>query len=376
MSNLFPTQEIGSLAKPNWRVKPLRGMPLTEEDVAELRYWAKLLGIEHAELEKLLAKNELSNEEKNRVKDYASLFALRFFEKAGLDIVYDGEQRRSEMYQHAVDNIKGFEYVGLVRSFDNKYYKKASCKAQPELKALYHLNEFRFVRKHTKCILKVPITGAYTLADWSFNEFYLKKARSETSDLKKANYEAKRELTLELAKRIIRPNIKALINAGAHYVQIDEPAATTKPSEVPIVVEAFNESIKGLKAKFSCHICFSDYSLLFPHILEMNCEQLALEFANKCKHAFEGYEILRLFNEYGYSKELGLGVVDVHSDVIESVTTIKARIDYAAKLMGSAKGIYVNPDCGLRTRSWRIAFKKLRNMVEACKLARKEFGEE
>jgi 5-methyltetrahydropteroyltriglutamate--homocysteine methyltransferase len=375
MNKLFPTQEIGSLAKPNWRVKPFRGMPLTKEDIAEMKHWAKLLGIEHAELEKLLGKKELSNEEKLKLKDYASIFALRFFEKAGLDIVYDGEQKRSEMYQHAVDNIAGFEYVGLVRSFDNKYYKKASCKAKPRLKRFYHLDEFIFVKEHAERIPKVPITGAYTIADWSFNEFYLKKSRSKTSDMKRANYDAKRELTLELAKHIIRPNIKALVHEGATYIQIDEPAATTKPSEVPIVVEAFNESIKGLKAKFSCHICFSDYSLLFPHVLEMNCEQLALEFANKCKHAFEGYEILKLFNEYGYDKEIGLGVLDVHSDSIESVATVKARIEYATKHMDSAK-IYVNPDCGLRTRSWDVAFKKLRNMVEACKLVRREFGEE
>ena len=107
----------------------------------------------------------------------------------------------------------------------------------------------------------------------------------------------------------------------------------------------------------------------------MKTEQLALEFANKCKNAFEGYEILKLFKEYGYNKEIGLGVLDVHSNKIESVETIRKRIEYASKIM-EPKKLYVNPDCGLRTRRWDVAFKKLKNMVKASKLARKEFGEE
>ena len=75
--------------------------------------------------------------------------------------------------------------------------------------------------------------------------------------------------------------VTALKDAGAQRIQIDEPAATTVPSEVPLFVELFNESVRGLDAEFSIHIGFSDYSLLFPHVLELKgCTEFAPEFAN------------------------------------------------------------------------------------------------
>ncbi|MEM2923287.1 MAG: hypothetical protein QW560_02585, partial [Candidatus Nitrosocaldus sp.] len=83
-------------------------------------------------------------------------------------------------------------------------------------------------------------------------------------------------------------------------------------------------------------------------------------------------KVLKEFKEYGYSKEIGLGVVDVHVDDVESPELIRDRIVYAANILG-AENIYVNPDCGLRTRSRSIAVEKLRVMVKGTELARKAF---
>jgi Methionine synthase II (cobalamin-independent) len=217
------------------------------------------------------------------------------------------------------------------------------------------------------------------LADWSFNTFYQKKWISKLGDYYKEKYEAKRELAIELAKKIIRENLKALIENGAEIIQIDEPAATTVPEEIPIFVESLNESIKGLNAKFHCHICYSrDYSILFPNILEVkNLKQLALEFSNRDsielgvdEKSRRGFSFLKKFKQFSSSLEIGIGVVDVHTDFIEPVELIRDRILYALKVLKDEKTIYVNPDCGLRTRNWDVAKNKLTNMVKAVKEVR------
>ena len=185
-------------------------------------------------------------------------------------------------------------------------------------------------------------------------------------------------MALALAKNVIRPNIKALVDKGARWVQIDEPAATTYPNEVDLVVETFNESVKGLNVKASIHMCFSDYRVFFPDVLEMkNCYQYAWEFANNDTHnlgidknARNGYKVLDLFKEYGVKGNIGLGVLDIHSNFIESPEIVRDRILYAAKVLGPER-IFVNPDCGLRTRTLDVAFAKLKNMVAGAELARK-----
>lgn len=361
------TQEIGSLAKPNWRVKLLRGQGLNDEDLQDLKYWNDFLNVNfNYELLKTWSAKDIIR--------HSALLAIRLLEAAGLDIVFDGEQFRSEMYEYPLKYISGFEFKGEVRSFDNKYYKKASCVDKPRLIKPYHVDEFVFTMQNTSKELKVPVTGPYTLAEWSYDEYYTKKYLSSGCSYREARLKAKEEFVIDLARDVIRPNLEALIEAGANFIQVDEPALTTKPNEIPIFVEAFNEMTSGLRCKFSLHICYGDYSVLFPQILELkNCSQLALEFANRDDGSGSGYRMLELLRDYSYDWELGLGVLDVHSDRIESPELIKSRIIYATKFLDVDR-VYVNPDCGLRTRTWKVAFSKLRNMVLGTKLAEVELG--
>ncbi|MBI2675386.1 MAG: hypothetical protein HYX24_02935 [Candidatus Aenigmarchaeota archaeon] len=368
---LFQTQEIGSLAKPNWRVKKIQNNALAEHDYQDIRKWSEILGINSAALAELL-KKELTPESRKRITEFSSLFAIKLCEKAGLDIVFSGEQFRTEMYQEAIENINGFVFHGHTRSFDSKYYKKAAVVSPPALKKNYHLEEFLFTKNNASKPIKLPLTGAYTLADWSFNEFYTRKF-SASSDPKEARYRAKSAFALDLAKNVMQPLFKGLIDAGCSFIQVDEPAAATHANEIPILAESFNESVKGLDCKFSMHICFSDYRRLFPHILEMKkCSQFALEFANRDDERRKGYASLELFNEYNDNREIGLGVIDVHNNFIEPRELVRDRILYAARILDPER-IFVNPDCGLRTRSWDIAFSKLRNMAEGAGLARMSY---
>ena len=370
MAKLFPTQEIGSLAKPAWLVKGVRGERPTPEDLAELDRWAARLAIPGTEeLRALLtAEGERSEADRERIRDWGALFAIRFLEAAGLDVVYDGEARRVEMYEYPVRRIEGFRFYGHVRSFDNRYYRKAAVVDRVRLREPFHVDELRFVRQHARRPVKIPITGPYTLADWSFNEYYLQQLE-DIPDLRARNYEAKRRFTLDLAREVIRPTLLALEAAGATWIQIDEPAAATHPEEVPILVEAFNAAVDGVRAKKSIHICYSDYRLLYPHLLDMTVDHLALEFKNT-----GDYDIVRLFKAFGDRREIGLGVVDVHSDVIETPEEIRDKVLQAARTLEAPERIWVNPDCGLRTRTWDVAFTKLQHMVAGAELARQAVG--
>jgi 5-methyltetrahydropteroyltriglutamate--homocysteine methyltransferase len=371
---LFQVQEMGSLPKAPWQLAFLRRKKVQQTDLDHLKRWSKIVGFEaEPETESVLTE-PLTSETERHIRNLGSLFGIRFLESAGLDYVYDGEANRVEMYEHPVRSSIGFEFYGHVRSFDDRYYRKAACVGKVGFGKPYHLDEFRFVKDHAKRKVKVPMTGPYTIAEWSFNEFYQKRLAGRYTDLRKLKSEAKRDFVLDVAEEVIRPNLESLEKAGAEWIQLDEPALTTKPDEVPFFVEAFNACTEGVACKLSVHICYSDYRLLYPHILDLrNCSQLALEFANRDSEQREGYDQLRLLKEYDDRREVGLGVADVHDDDIESPQLIHDRIAYATKILENPERIFVNPDCGLRTRTWDVAYAKLCNVVKGAEMAREEF---
>lgn len=372
----FLTREIGSLGKPSWRVKTFAGRPLEESDFAEAERWGKRLDVENYErLVELLRSGQFGEAELPEIDDWAAIYAIRLLEKVGLDVVYDGEQKRTEMYDHVAAFAHGFEPRGIVRSFDNKYYAKAAVVAEPSVDGPQDVEEYEFVRAHTDRIVKVPLTGAYTMEDWSYDEHYGHEGGLGASA--EHRYEARRRIVSDVARNVILPNVQGLVEAGAEWIQIDEPAATTKPDEVPLVVEGFNEATKGVEAKKSMHICFSDYRALWPAVMKLDdCLELQLEFANRDSREpgtrdedRPGYaDTLALFKEYGYPG-VGLGVLDIHSDFVEPAELVRDRIVYAAEVLGDPERIQVNPDCGLRTRSWDVVYEKLENMVQGTRLA-------
>lgn len=379
------THEVGSLDKPSWRVKAYAGKPLSDGDLEEARSWGEQLGVpDYQKLLDLLQHAPFTKEQRVEIQRWSSLYALRLEESAGLDVVYDGEQQRTEMYDWAVSHANGFARRGSVRAFDNKYYSKAAVVGPISLAAPYHNAEFSYLISVAGAELKVPVTGAYTIADWSFDERY-----DVDSDLREPAHErrrkrkgARRDFVLEVARNLIRPNLVALITLGARWIQVDEPGASTEPDELDLFVDSFNASVEGLDAVFSTHLCFSDYNLFFPAIERMSqCRQFAVGFANydsrelgTSDDARPGYQAIKKFRDLSYKPALGLGVLDIHSDFIESPELVRDRVLYAVKVFGDPARIHVTPDCGLRTRSWSVAYAKLQNMTAGVELAREQLG--
>ncbi|HYT79650.1 MAG TPA: hypothetical protein VEQ37_10425 [Actinomycetota bacterium] len=386
MARPLLTHEVGSLDKPGWRVKAYAGKKLDERDLEEARRWGERVGVEgYGGLLDLLRSSPITAKaDKEEVKRWSSRYGLRLQESAGLDVVYDGEQQRSEMYAWAVAHTDGFEWRGSVRAFDNKYYSKAAVTGPISLKEPYHSDEFAFLNDIAKAELKVPITGAYTIADWSFDEHYftdhdMSHAHGER---KAKRHEARRRFIVDVARHMIRPNVESLIGLGAKWIQLDEPGGSTEPDELDLFAEAFKESVQGLDAVFSTHLCFSDYGLFFPGIEAMTaCKQFAVGFANYdsrelgvTDEARPGYLVIKKFRDLPYKPALGLGVLDIHTDFIEPPALVRDRILYAVEVFGDANRIHVTPDCGLRTRSWDVAYRKLQNMVEGTQLAKRALG--
>jgi 5-methyltetrahydropteroyltriglutamate--homocysteine methyltransferase len=336
MGRIFETQEIGSLRKPGWFLATSRN-PRT------------------------------SNEVKESIKDTMASDNLRLLQDFGLSYVYDGEARRVEMYEHPIRHIMGFTFTDRVRSFDNRYYRKARCVSPVAYTGSYHLDEFQFLKGRAKATLKVPVTGPYTLVDWSFNEYY----------------DSRMEFLMDMSQKVINPLLRGLAAAGAPVIQVDEPAATTHPDEMEDFREAFNAAVRDVPTRIGLHVCFSgdNYASLFSVLPEIKVDMVALEFANRDSwnlgvdgESRKGYSALGGYRERGIEATIGVGVVDVHTDQIETAELVRDRILYAVKLVGDPMLVMVNPDCGFRTRDRAVAFAKLQVMQEGVELAEKELA--
>ncbi|MEM2986394.1 MAG: hypothetical protein QXZ71_04995, partial [Candidatus Caldarchaeum sp.] len=237
----------------------------------------------------------------------------------------------------------------------------------------------RFNKKHAKKPLKVPVTSAYTLADWSFDEYYSKHATGE--DLAARANAGRRDFVLDLVEEVLRPVVKALDSEGVDYIQLDEPAAATKPHESELVVESINETFQGIRAKKAVHICYTDYKALFPALLELKIDVLSISCSNADTtrlgtdpDARPGFEVLKVFKEYDVSFRVAPGLVDVHTDFVEPPELVRDRALYAAKVLGDPGKVVACNDCGLRTRSWDVAYQKQLSLVRGAAMAREMFG--
>ncbi len=320
---ILPTTTVGSFPKPEYLTK------------ARFQF-----------SKKQISESELKALEKKATKEW-----IDFQEEIGIDILVDGEMYRGDMVTYFAENFKGFEISGLVRSYGNRYYRKPVAVGEIERANPVTVDWFKYAQSLTKKPVKGMLTGPYTIMDWSFDEFY----------------PSRRDFCLAIAE-VIHEEAEDLENAGAEYIQIDEPAVSVRPEELALAVEAMGIVTKGLKAKTLTHICYGDFTKIYPKMLEIPVDQIDLELSNS------RLNLLDYFKKYPFTKEIGFGVLDVHSHRIETKDQVKARIKKAISLIPKEQ-IYISPDCGLKTREVEEAKDKLRVMVEATKEVRSELSQ-
>jgi len=271
-------------------------------------------------------------------------------ERAGLDTVVDGEMRRNEMVEFFADRIEGYEFNGPVKVWGHNYFDKPSVVEEVRYGEPWLVDEFEFTSSVATRPVKVPITGPYTLASWSFNEAY-------------GDDEA---LAYDLAD-LVNEEVGKLVEAGARYVQIDEPALATTPDDHAIVRECLERIVAGVpeSVRIGLHVCYGDYSRVYPELNEFPIDEFDVELCNG------GYEQIDVFAEPAFEPDLALGVVDAHTAEVEPVEEIKANIQQGLKVVPPER-LTVSPDCGLKLLPREVAYEKMENMVRAARAVEAE----
>jgi len=315
---LLPVTAVGSLPKPN--------------EVKEAR--------------KQNREGNLSDTELDDIARESTIEWIQKQEQIGVDVVVDGEQYRGDMATYFANNLEGFEIGGLVRSYGNRYYRKPIVVDEIHWTGPISVDWWEFAQEQTDKPVKGIITGPYTMMDWSFNEYY--KDRAEVA---RAFADALRE------------EVKALIEAGCKIMQIDEPAGSVRPEEIPLMIETMQRVTEGLDAYFITHMCYGNFENIYPEMLDLAVDNIDLELSNS------KLDMLDVFEADPFSKDLSFGAVDVHDHRIEEADVVQSRIESALNVIPEEQ-IWIDPDCGLKTRTVEEAEDKLEVIISAVEKLR------
>jgi 5-methyltetrahydropteroyltriglutamate--homocysteine methyltransferase len=297
------------------------------------------------------AKGRISREDLLALERKATEDWVRFQDEIGMDVIVDGEQYRGDMVAFFAEELEGFEQGALVRSYGNRYYRKPLANGAIVRTHPITLEWWRFAQSLTDKPVKGMLTGPYTICDWSFNEAY----------------DTREDLVMALAD-VIRQEAEDLKAAGAQYIQIDEPAVSTRMDELELAIKALGVVTAGLEGVHTItHICYGDFHHAYPKMLDLPVEQIDLEMTNS------NFDLLEEFKEFPFTKSIGLGVVDSHSHRIESVDEVVNGIRRSLEVIPPER-TYVDPDCGLKTRTVDEAKEKLKVIVQGARQVRHELG--
>jgi 5-methyltetrahydropteroyltriglutamate--homocysteine methyltransferase len=289
--------------------------------------------------------------------------AVEHQEKLGFAVVASGECFRSDMAAWFGENMGGaVDHNNRLPSMDNLRYVPV---VYPELIPLqptgFLIHELKLIRPLTKLPIKVTVTGPATLAAWGLrqNPIY---------------YHDSFRFRMDLAERLAN-ELRLLMDGDTRIIQIDEPALTARREDFASDLVALEHCIAPFahQAYLILHICYSDPERLqefFPYILRLPVHQVHLEFANR-SDAF--LPLAQMIAESG--KDIGLGVLDVHNDRIETVEEIMGRVERVLPYFGgNGRRIHLLPDCGQKAQSWEITSKKNQMMVLAARRLHEKYG--
>jgi len=294
------------------------------------------------------ARGDITREQLKVIEEEATAMWMGFQNEIGVDVPVDGEMYRGDMVAFFAEEMDGFSEGGLVRSYGNRFYRKPIITSEIRWRRPMTVDWWRFSQSLTEAPVKGMLTGGYTVMDWSFNEHY--------PDRKAAAIAFATEL---------RKEVEALIEAGCKIVQIDEPALSVRANEIPIAVEAMETTIGGLDAYFITHACYGSFESVFPGMYDLPVDNFDLTTENY------GIQLVKMHADSGGGRDISYGVVDPHSHAIEPAEEVERRIREALELI-DADALWVDPDCGLKTRTVAESQDKMRVIAQATKAVRAE----
>lgn len=288
--------------------------------------------------------------------------AVRKQEALDLDVLVHGEAERNDMVEYFGEQLDGFAFTanGWVQSYGSRCVKPPIIYGDVARPHAMTVAWTQYAQSLTERPMKGMLTGPITILQWSF-------VRNDQA----------RSRTAEQIAWAIRDEVCDLEAAGISIIQIDEPAIR---EGLPLrtagwtqyldwATRAFRISASGVTdaTQIHTHMCYSEFNDILPAIAAMDADVITIETSRS------GMDLLQGFGDFAYPNEIGPGVYDIHSPRVPTVQAMSQLLIKAAKVI-PAHNLWVNPDCGLKTRQWPETEAALHNMVQAAKLARVVWG--
>jgi 5-methyltetrahydropteroyltriglutamate--homocysteine methyltransferase len=288
---------------------------------------------------------------------------IRFQEEIGLDVLVHGEPERNDMVQYFGEQLDGYVFTeyGWVQSYGSRYVRPPIIFGDVRRPKPMTVRWSRYAASITDKPIKGMLTGPITMLQWSF-------VRDD---------QPRRDTARQIALAI-RDEVCDLEAAGVSVVQIDEPAIR---EGLPLrradwadylewSVECFRLTASGVsdETQIHTHMCYSEFNDMIEAIGNMDADVISIESSRS------QMELLDAFESYQYPNEIGPGVYDIHSPRVPSTSEMQELLHLAVKRL-SPDQVWVNPDCGLKTRRWEEVRPALDNMVNAARAVRAELAE-
>jgi 5-methyltetrahydropteroyltriglutamate--homocysteine methyltransferase len=285
-------------------------------------------------------------------------YAVRRQVEIGLDVLVHGEAERNDMVEYFGELLEGFVFTknGWVQSYGSRCVKPPIIYGDVSRKSAMTVDWWRFAQSLTERPVKGMLTGPVTILQWSF-------VRDD---------QPRQDTCFQLALAI-REEVLDLEKAGCKVIQIDEPALreglplrkTDTPEYLAWAVDCFKLASGGVRdeTQIHTHMCYADFNDIIDAIAAMDADVISLESARS------KMELLRAFGKNRYPNEIGPGIYDIHSPRVPAGEEIRNLLDRALEVM-PADRLWVNPDCGLKTRRWEEVSPALENMVTAARALR------
>ncbi|WP_066188357.1 MULTISPECIES: 5-methyltetrahydropteroyltriglutamate--homocysteine S-methyltransferase [Gracilibacillus] len=286
---------------------------------------------------------------------------IKIQEDLDLDVLVHGEFERNDMVEYFGEQLKGFAVTefGWVQSYGSRCVKPPLLAGNVEWDRPITVKEIAYAQSLTKRPVKGMLTGPVTIFNWSFVHEELPR------------FTVQDQIGLALEKEVL-----ALEEAGIQIIQVDEPALREGlpldklkwPAYFDAAVHAFSLATTSVKAEtqIHTHMCYSDFGSIYEAIDGLDVDVISIETSRS--HG----QMVETFEKNDYQKEIGLGVYDIHSPRIPSVEELLTNIDRALETI-DVEQFWINPDCGLKTRKETETVAALEKMVEAAKIARKQY---
>ena len=288
--------------------------------------------------------------------------AVKRQEALDLDVLVHGEAERNDMVEYFAENLQGFATTqfGWVQSYGSRCVKPAVVVADIERPSPMTVGWSTYAQSLTSKQMKGMLTGPVTILCWTF-------PREDIS---------RKKIAQQLAFAL-RDEVDDLQNAGINIIQIDEPAIREglplkkrdHQEYLDWAVESFKISAASARpeTQIHTHMCYSEFNEIIKSVAALDADVITIETSRS------NMGLLKAFEEFNYPNEIGPGVYDIHSPNIPSQEWI---IQLLEKAVGKipAKRLWVNPDCGLKTRNWEETEASLKNMVSAAKALREQWA--